>query len=239
MMYDPKRNSLLEISIVSIILGIITTTSLFSLIYIPEKYIPIIIYIIILCLYFIIEFINSSLYQPLSVNSKSFLIYGNKGNKHFWYMQLLTIWEYFIIRSNKLQWIYTPIRYKVVLQPIGMIMIISGIYIRHLAMKTCGNSFTHYISTIPRHQQHKLVTHGIYSIFRHPSYFGFWCFVIGSQLFLCNIGNLVIDLWILGIFFLKRIEYEEWLLIHKFYGQEYREYKDRVHTWIPFVRINE
>ena len=104
--YNPRNNNLLEIFITCFIMGITLTISIITLLLgtssLSNKYIWLIIYSLLLHGFFILEFINSSLYQYNSVTSKSFLIYGNKGNKQFWYLQLLTIWEYLLLRLGKL-----------------------------------------------------------------------------------------------------------------------------------------
>ena len=102
--YNPSNNNLLEIFIACFTMGITLTISIIILLVtssLSNKYIWLIIYSLIAWI-FILEFINSSLYQYNSVTSKSFLIYGNKGNKQFWYLQLLTIWEYLLLRLGKL-----------------------------------------------------------------------------------------------------------------------------------------
>ena len=210
--YNPRNNNLLEIFITCFIMGITLTISIITLLLgtssLSNKYIWLVIYSLLLHGFFILEFINSSLYQYNSVTSKSFLIYGNKGNKQFWYLQLLTIWEYLLLRLGKLNVI---------------------VFIRHLAMKTCGLSFNHYLITpspSPSKNQYenKLITHGIYKYVRHPSYLGFWLYCIGIQLMLLNIGNLTLTIYILNWFFKIRIEYEENQLINK-YGDKYINYQ--------------
>ena len=179
------------------------------------------------------EFINTSLYQYNSVTSKSFLIYGNKGNKQFWNLQLLTIWEYLLLRLDKFNWIfinYLPNNnaccwWYLVIQTLGLSISLLGLFIRHLAMKTCGLSFNHYLTTTFNNKQHdKLITHGIYKYIRHPSYLGFWLFCIGIQLMLLNIGNSILSIYILNWFFKIRIQYEENQLINK-YGDKYINYQ--------------
>ena len=52
-------------------------------------------------------------------------------------------------------------------------------------MHTCSDNFSHIIV---EHQpkDHKLVTHGVYSVLRHPSYVGWFYFAIGTQIVLAN-----------------------------------------------------
>lgn len=244
--YNPSSNNLLEIFIICFTMGITLTISIIILLVtssLSNKYIWLVIYSLLLHGFFILEFINSSLYQYNSVTSKSFLIYGNKGNKQFWYLQLLTIWEYLLLRLGKLNVIvkYFPNIgnwswswswswwWWTILQIFGLLISLLGLFIRHLAMKTCGLSFNHYLITpSPNHSknqyENKLITHGIYKYVRHPSYLGFWLYCIGIQLMLLNIGNLTLTIYILNWFFRIRIEYEENQLINK-YGDKYINYQ--------------
>ncbi|KAK6464868.1 Isoprenylcysteine carboxyl methyltransferase family-domain-containing protein, partial [Scheffersomyces coipomensis] len=194
-------------------------------------------YLLSLIIYFILEYVNTYLYQSRNqISSRSFLIYGNRGNFEFWCCQLLTILE-FIINLKKVKiglilswWVILPVKV------IGMMMIISGLFIRSLSMKTCGESFSHLINTDSTNTNNqKLITHGIYGYFRHPSYFGFWCLSIGIQLWLINPINLLLSLFILQYFFTIRIQVEEYFLIHNIFGMDYINYKNKVKLWIPFV----
>lgn len=47
-------------------------------------------------------------------------------------------------------------------------------------MITAGTSFTHLISYDKR-RDHRLVTRGVYSLFRHPSYVGWFWWSVGTQ----------------------------------------------------------
>lgn len=232
MMYDPKKNNLLEIFGVSFILGSYITFSIIYLIFISNKYSSLIYYSIYLEIFFILEFINTYLYQNIYITSNSFLIYGNKGNKEFWYMQILTIWEYLSIKLILKFIQYSSRNYY--LKNLGLLFIIIGLYLRHLSMKTCGLSFNHYLIT-EKKSYHKLITTGIYKYIRHPSYFGFFLFCIGIQLWLSNYINLIINCYILYHFFNIRIQYEEKLLI-EFYKDDYRNYQKKTYKLIPFIK---
>ncbi|GAB4830266.1 protein-S-isoprenylcysteine O-methyltransferase [Ancistrocladus abbreviatus] len=91
---------------------------------------------------------------------------------------------------------------------IGLAMVVIGEIIRKMAMLTAGRAFTHLIK-IRHEEHHKLVTHGIYGVVRHP--------VIAWQ------------------FFAQRIPYEEHYL-RQFFGAKYEEYAQRVPSGIPFVK---
>lgn len=84
-------------------------------------------------------------------------------------------------------------------------------------------------------ESHRLVKSGIYSIFRHPSYFGWFYWSIGTQLMLCNPVSAVLYTWASWSFFASRIPYEEHLLL-QFYGDEYLTYCRQTIIGIPAVR---
>ncbi|KAL6454002.1 mam4 Protein-S-isoprenylcysteine O-methyltransferase [Candida maltosa Xu316] len=228
-MYDPKKNNLLEVFIVCFGLGISWTCCCCGIYFTNGKYSPLFGYFIALHLHFISEFTNTYLYQPNTVSSRSFLIYGNRGGKEFWIMQGLAIWEFLLVRFVNKYIAYPLNIFKIP----GVILMISGLLLRHSAMKTCGLSFSHYLAT-KKEPYHKLVTTGVYKYIRHPSYLGFWLFCVGIQLWLSNYINLIFNLYILHRFFSIRINHEEQLLVN-FYGDEYRKYQQHTYILIPWV----
>ncbi|GKT88201.1 isoprenylcysteine carboxyl methyltransferase [Colletotrichum tofieldiae] len=99
-------------------------------------------------------------------------------------------------------------------------------------MVTAGQSFNHTVQHY-RAESHTLVTSGVYGWFRHPSYFGFFWWAIGTQLVMGNLLSLVAYAGVLWYFFSKRIRHEEHLLV-RFFGQDYVDYRKRVGIMIPF-----
>mmetsp|Transcript_6732 Transcript_6732/g.8522 ORF Transcript_6732/g.8522 Transcript_6732/m.8522 type:complete len:249 (-) Transcript_6732:911-1657(-) len=244
-LYDTNLNPLHEIVLTSLALGAIAGTSLtLCIVQTNTKFTPLLVYLMILCVYFFNEFCSTAKYQTKIVKAKLFLIWGNNGNKEFLLIQTATIWEFLFTRSlfyGKLLHAFFGITFKKQLNPffivLGLMMIVVGLFVRTLAMKTCGTSFSHYIETANRQQ--KLITTGIYAWFRHPSYLGFWLFAIGSQIFLGNYIGLIINIGILSWFFKRRIEFEEWFLIHRIFGDQYLQYRKNVGNWIPFVILKK
>ena len=115
----------------------------------------------------------------------------------------------------------------------GAIIVILGETLRKVAMITAGTNFTHLIQYRKR-DDHKLVTNGVYSMFRHPSYVGWFYWSIGTQILLSNpicLLGYTIASW---TFFKERIEEEEENLV-MFFGEDYIEYKKKVISGIPFV----
>ncbi|OTB08011.1 hypothetical protein M426DRAFT_317515 [Hypoxylon sp. CI-4A] len=116
---------------------------------------------------------------------------------------------------------------------LGFILVFIGQFVRSAAMVQAGQSFNHTVQHRKK-DSHILVTTGLYSFLRHPSYFGFFYWGIGTQMVLgnpiCFVGYAIV-LW---RFFSKRVEHEEALLI-RFFGDDYIHYRRRVGTLMPFV----
>ena len=69
---------------------------------------------------------------------------------------------------------------------IGLLMVIGGEFLRKLAMWTASTNFNHHIRFL-REDGHVLVTHGIFAVFRHPSYVGWFYWCIGTQVILLHL----------------------------------------------------
>ncbi|KAJ3045886.1 hypothetical protein HDV00_006152 [Rhizophlyctis rosea] len=116
---------------------------------------------------------------------------------------------------------------------IGLLIVLLAQFLRTAAMVTAGSNFSHIIADEKEHS-HQLVTTGIYSIFRHPSYTGFFYWAFALQIVLMNPLCLVAYFFALKMFFSGRIEYEEGTLL-EFFGEEYRVYRERTWVLIPFL----
>jgi protein-S-isoprenylcysteine O-methyltransferase len=87
----------------------------------------------------------------------------------------------------------------------GVALILLGQGVRSIAMKQAGTNFNH-VPVQTRSDDHELVTHGVYAWLRHPSYFGFFWWALGTQVLVGNKVSLVgyaIALW---TFFHRRIK---------------------------------
>lgn len=116
---------------------------------------------------------------------------------------------------------------------VGLFMVLVGQAVRSLAMLHAGASFNHQIQT-RKAQSHLLVTTGIYGWVRHPSYFGFFYWGLGTQLVLGNVLCFVAYSAVLYMFFKDRIQHEEEKLV-EFFGDDYESYRKRVGTLMPFI----
>jgi protein-S-isoprenylcysteine O-methyltransferase len=116
---------------------------------------------------------------------------------------------------------------------LGVTMIVVGQIVRTGAMVQAGTNFNHLVQS-RKNEGHELVTTGWYAVFRHPSYFGFFWWGLGTQVSLGNVVSFAAYSAILWYFFKTRIRHEEKHLI-EFFGDDYRAYKARTRVWIPFI----
>lgn len=90
---------------------------------------------------------------------------------------------------------------------VGLVMIVVGQTVRSTAMAQAGTNFNHTVQS-RKNEGHELVTTGLYAYFRHPSYFGFFWWGIGTQVVLGNSVCLVGYMCVLWYFFKSRITRE-------------------------------
>jgi protein-S-isoprenylcysteine O-methyltransferase Ste14 len=112
----------------------------------------------------------------------------------------------------------------------GITLFIIGGIIRYLSRKTLGKFFTRNLNISKNHQ---LIINGIYNYIRHPAYLGsMLCSFAIPLIFTSFWGFLATFIFIPYI--LKRISFEEGLLLEKF-GDKYREYQKKVKKLIPYI----
>lgn len=116
---------------------------------------------------------------------------------------------------------------------VGLALLLVGQATRAVAMLHAGPNFSHVVRHT-RATSHELVTTGVYARLRHPSYFGFFWWGIGSQLVCGNALCLLAYAVVLWKFFRSRISGEEELLVG-FFGEEYLAYRQRTRVGIPFI----
>ena len=87
---------------------------------------------------------------------------------------------------------------------LGFGMLLVGQVTRTVAMAQAGSNFNHTVQ-MKKRQGHTLVTDGIYAWLRHPSYFGFFFWGLGTQVVLGNLVCLAGYAIVLWRFFRHRI----------------------------------
>lgn len=181
-------------------------------------------YVAALAFFHFSEFVITSIFNPHTLTVNSFLLNHSKEYAMAAIGSWLEYWiEYYFLPDFK-SFHYVGV--------IGSLMVIFGEVLRKVAMITAGSNFTHLVQ-YRKKDGHELVTTGVYSLFRHPSYVGWFYWSIGTQILLCNPVCLVGYTAASWMFFKERIEDEEESLI-TFFGEDYIEYKRRVGTGIPF-----
>ncbi|XP_012221768.1 protein-S-isoprenylcysteine O-methyltransferase [Linepithema humile] len=115
----------------------------------------------------------------------------------------------------------------------GIILCILGEILRKLAMFTAKHNFNHVVQS-EKSDNHELVTHGVYNLFRHPSYVGWFYWSLGTQLILQNPFCFFAYAFMSWRFFRDRVLIEEITLLN-FFGEDYVEYQEKVRTGLPFI----
>ena len=215
--------------IIGIILCTIFSISLAMLIFTNTIFYQFYLYLLTEIIYHYSEYISVIDYHFYNLDYKSFLLDHSKE------------WIFALIFSY-LETILGTIFFKKIKQNIytfylGIIITIIGQIFRIGTLFTAKKNFTHLLS-YEKKKEHFLMTNGFYRITRHPSYFGFLVWTIGTQLMCLNIICLIGFPIGLYLFFEDRIIEEEGLLI-EFFGYDYLEYKKKVGILIPFIKMDE
>lgn len=181
------------------------------------------IYLVLLSFFHFSEYFVTSLTNPSTLNPSSFLIDNSIA-------YIIAISSSFLEFSLEL-YFFPQLKTFNYVALIGLIMALIGEATRKLAMFTAGRNFSHIISS-EKNPHHKLITHGIYGLLRHPSYAGWFYWAVGTQILLQNPVCIVLFALMSHNFFKERIAYEEETLV-EFFGSEYKAYRERVGLWMP------
>jgi len=188
--------------------------------------IPFGLYLAILSFFHFSEYVTTGLSNPQNLSYDSFLV------NHSWQygLAMLVSWlEYF----TQL-WLFPDLKHSIlVVTYVGLVVCLAGEVIRKMAMLQAGRNFNHIVQS-NKADEHKLVTNGVYSVCRHPSYVGWFLWSLGSQVILVNPLCLIIYGVVSFAFFKERIYVEEYTLI-AFFGDQYRNYQKTVGTGIPGI----
>nr|CAG4639485.1 EOG090X0CFU [Daphnia magna]SVE83288.1 EOG090X0CFU [Daphnia magna] len=182
-------------------------------------------YISVMSFFHFSEFVVTSVIRPQNLTSESFLLNHSKA----YGIAALVSWvEYW----TEL-WLFPGLKKSYWISGIGLFLCIGGEIVRKTAMLTAFHNFDHLIRT-QREEHHQLVTGGIYSLCRHPSYVGWFYWSIGTQIMLCNPLCSVAYLIASWKFFNERV-FEEEVTLLNFFGKEYVAYQSKVPTGLPFI----
>ncbi|KAJ3299690.1 DUF1620 super [Borealophlyctis nickersoniae] len=168
------------------------------------------------------EYVTTAMYQS-RVGLSAFLL---DNGREYHLAMIFAMVEYIIERI-----LYPSMKEFTWVNWLAAILVLVSQIVRSSAMITAGSNFSHIIEEEKR-SSHKLVTTGIYSVFRHPSYTGFFYWGVMLQFTLANPIAAVGYVIVLRRFFGSRIEYEE-MLLKGFFGKEYEDYRKRTWVLIP------
>ena len=185
------------------------------------------IYLVFLCFFHFAEFFITAVKQPKVLSYKSYLI----NHSASYTMANIAAWVEFFVESY---FFGKTWKHSLFWAMVGSSMLMIGQGVRSAAMWQCGGNFAHEIMTT-RTEGHQLVTSGIYSIFRHPAYFGWFYWSIGTQILLCNPVCTLGYAYASWHFFSRRIPYEEDLLL-RFYKDKYAAYMRTSIIGIPLIQ---
>ncbi|PFX13868.1 protein-S-isoprenylcysteine O-methyltransferase-like [Stylophora pistillata] len=184
-------------------------------------------YLAALSFFHLSEYIMVARYSPAKLSVDSFLL----NHSPEYQIAAVASWIEFGIEL----WLFPWMKNIFIASLIGFLCMIGGEPLRKLAMITAESNFTHIVQT-RKEKSHVLVTHGIYSLCRHPGYAGWFWWSLGTQLTLCNPICLMGYIWASWRFFSERVYDEEITLIY-FFGEEYVAYQKKVTSrGVPFVK---
>jgi protein-S-isoprenylcysteine O-methyltransferase Ste14 len=133
------------------------------------------------------------------------------------------------IPNNWLKFGYLQI--SVLVNITGILLMVIGIFIRYISIKTLGEYYSTILST---NNDHTLVKQGIYKYLRHPIYLGDLTLYIGIGIGLSNYICFFVLSVTSVIAYISRIKQEENMLI-SFFGNEYLEYQKTIYRLIPYI----
>nr|CAB3255184.1 protein-S-isoprenylcysteine O-methyltransferase-like [Phallusia mammillata] len=226
LLYINSTKTLFQIIWRSYVLGLVLTIGINTVLLAPELFFSTGLYLCVISFFHMSEYIATAFYNPSSLTLDSFII---NHSREFNAALLLSFVEHLI-----LMYFIPGMKMPSVLTYLGLMLCSWGEIFRKLAMFTAGKSFNHVVQFY-KHKDHILVTSGVYAIVRHPSYTGWFCWSIGTQILLCNPICLIGYTCASWKFFHDRIIYEEMTLLN-FFGRDYLNYKKKVPSGIPFVK---
>lgn len=113
----------------------------------------------------------------------------------------------------------------------ALLIMVAGILLRWLVVRSMGRSFTVDVSIVPGHE---LKTTGFHRYVRHPSYAFSLLTFLGFGCVLNNVWSLLLIMVPVFLAFHRRIVVEEAVLTDHF-GDAYRAYASRTRKLIPFI----
>jgi len=193
---------------------------------------PFWVYFFLLVLFHISEYLMTAAFRPDVLSFDNFLL----NHSLPYQVMVATCWvEYWVESLLADLHVIAPFKQWGWVSSLGLVICCVGLVARAVGMATASSNFSHTIEQ-ERRPQHMLVTTGIYSVLRHPAYFGFFWWSVGTQVLLANPICFVAYSAASFHFFFERIPYEEQLLVH-FFGEAYTQYRERTWIGIPLMSL--
>ena len=114
---------------------------------------------------------------------------------------------------------------------IGVVVFAASLWLFYRTHKDLGRNWS---VSLDIRESHKLITHGVYALVRHPMYSAFWLWAIAQALLLPNWVAGFSGIVGFGTLFFGRVAEEERLMCDAF-GEEYRDYMRRTSRVLPGV----
>lgn len=148
------------------------------------------------------EYYITAAYNLPALRASSFLLFNNGTayNVAHTCAALEILVSHFFLPRYQAKLVYAPFTIT-----LGIALVVVGQIVRSTAMAQAGTNFNH-TPVQTRKEGHELVTKGMYEWSRHPSYFGFFWWALGTQLLVGNKLCLVAYALALWRFFFLRIK---------------------------------
>lgn len=219
------KGFLYQVGIRAAFVGTVFSSGIFVVVLAPTSYKIFGCYLCVLSFFHYSEFLAIALSNPETLSVDSFILDHSLDYK----IAAAASWiEFFIER-----YIYPGMKTIWWFSLLGLTLCLLGETLRKAAMLTARVSFTHTVQN-ERKPNHKLITSGVYSWARHPSYVGWFYWAIGTQIILVNPVCILVYTLASWKFFHDRIIIEEVTLL-SFFGEEYMEYQRKVPSGLPLI----
>jgi protein-S-isoprenylcysteine O-methyltransferase len=179
----------------------------------------------LLLLFHVLEFVGIIIFRPSQLEPDSFLLYNAVA-----YQIAIGIMLGELFLENQFCHTWKVWASSILLYP-KVLIAIAGLGIRFIAFWNLGTDFDHAL--FGKRDNRKLITSGIHSLERHPSYVGFWIFTVALNAIFFNIFHLFFATTVLFFFYKKRIIIEE-RLMKKTFGDQFTSYAARVPSLFDF-----
>ena len=156
-------------------------------------------YFACLSIFHFLEYWTTARFNLPAVRASSFLLYSN--GRAYNLANLFAVIEAVISSFVPSYRTFLKNEYTMA---IGCVLVVVGQVVRSVAMSQAGTNFNH-TPVKTKKDDHQLVTRGVYGWLRHPSYFGFFWWALGTQLLVGNKVCLLGYTVVLWMFFHYRI----------------------------------